>query len=324
MMGTGIAKGSQTPNCWLPGTHGSAPAPPVAITAWRQMSKPHTPQKGAATPQDAALRSLNSAGGGGGVGFQPYAEEAPFLGHAGPLLDSGDGGAAAAAATAAPMDEGPNVEVMSYLQVLAEYQLLSEGAGNYEECARVTDTAAQLRRQEEGRRVQALKARHVAERASVAEAQAQQFKDFNASWDRYLSEYDAMATLYVQQMQEKQLLKLRAQQEALHGELVRKPVKFGRDVLEWRGREAVLVKNHKYSEAARIKAVVEELERRERARIDEERLVVFSQREANFRAHQRAELEALLKRVETRRAGACAGPLARAWPPPPPAPTHSL
>ena len=123
-----------------------------------------------------------------------------------------------------------------------------------------------------------------------------------------------MATLYVQQMQEKQLLKLRAQQEALHGELVKKPVKFGREVIEWRGREAVLVKHHKYSEAARIKAVVEELERRERARIDEERLVVFSQREANFRLHQRAELEALLKRVGSRRDGACVPP---PYPPPP-------
>lgn len=275
-----------------------------------------TPSK-PVTPQDAALyASLQQQGSGGGVVFSPYAEEAPFLhpGHAGPALDASggagfDGGAAAAAqagaAAGASMDENPHEETMSYLQVLAEYQLLSEEAGNYEECARVTDTAAALRRQEEGRRVQAIKARHVTERASVAAAQAQQFKDFNASWDRYLSEYDAMATLYVQQLQEKQLLKLRAQQEALHGELVRKPVKFGREVLDWRGREAVLVKHHKYSEAARIKAVVEELERRERARIDEERLVMFSQREANFRAHQRAELEALLKRVETRRAGAC-------------------
>jgi len=278
-----------------------------------------------ATPHDPALlAALQQQAGGGSLAFAPYAEEAPFLGGGGgPSLDGSggagfDGGAAAAAGAPAPqMDESANEEVMHYLAVLAEYQLLSEKAGNYEECARVTDTVAALRQQEEGRRVQALKARHVSERASVAAAQTQQFKDFNASWDRYLSEYDAMATLYVQQMQEKQLLKLRAQQEALHGELVKKPVKFGREVIEWRGREAVLVKHHKYSEAARIKAVVEELERRERARIDEERLVVFSQREANFRLHQRAELEALLKRVGSRRDGACVPP---PYPPPSPPP----
>jgi hypothetical protein len=75
-------------------------------------------------------------------------------------------------------------------------------------------------------------------------------------------------------------------------------------VLDWRAKEANLVKHQKYSEAARIKAVVEELERRERARLDEERLVVFSQREARFRLLQKAELSALQKRIETRRAGA--------------------
>jgi len=63
----------------------------------------------------------------------------------------------------------------------------------------------------------------------------------------------------------------------------------------------MLVRYEKYGEAARIKAMADELERRERARIDEDRLVTFSQREAKFRAHQRAELEALLGRFNGRR-----------------------
>lgn len=56
-----------------------------------------------------------------------------------------------------------------------------------------------------------------------------------------------------------------------------------------------------YAEAARIKAVADELERRERERMDEERLASFAQKEAKFRAQQAAELSALLKRIETRR-----------------------
>ena len=281
------------------------------------MSRPSShPSKPPASrpPSEAAL--LATLPGAGPVAFAPFVaspgtpadDGAAFLAHAPPSLDATE---APPLPSGPPLDEGPDHRVMDFLAVLQEYQLQCEQAGNYEEAARCSDQLVLLRAQEEGRRVQALKARHVAERASVATAQAQQFRDFNAQWDRYLSEYDAMATLYAQQMQEKHLAKLRAQQEALHTELVKKPVKFGREVLEWRSREAVLVKHHKYSEAARIKAVVEELERRERARIDEERLVVFSQREANFRAHQRAELEALLKRVETRRAGALRGLCAR-------------
>ena len=273
------------------------------------MSRPSShPSKPPASrpPSEAAL--LASLPGAGPVAFAPFvaspgtpADDLAFLAHAPPSLDATE---APPPPAGPPLDEGPDHRVMDFLAVLQEYQLQCEQAGNYEEAARCSDQLVLLRAQEEGRRVQALKARHVAERASVATAQAQQFRDFNAQWDRYLSEYDAMATLYAQQMQEKHLARLRAQQEALHTELVKKPVKFGREVLEWRSREAVLVKHHKYSEAARIKAVVEELERRERAKMDEERLVVFSQRESNFRAHQRAELEALLKRIETRRAGA--------------------
>ena len=72
-------------------------------------------------------------------------------------------------------------------------------------------------------------------------------------------------------------------------------------VLEWRSREALLVKHGKYSEAARIKAMANELELRDRTRVDEERLQTFSQREIKFRTHQRAELEALLSRFNSRR-----------------------
>jgi hypothetical protein len=63
-----------------------------------------------------------------------------------------------------------------------------------------------------------------------------------------------------------------------------------------------LCRQKKYGEAARIKAVADELERRERAKLDEERLSSFAQKEAKFRTQHAAELQALLKRIETRRA----------------------
>ena len=200
--------------------------------------------------------------------------------------------------------ESPDLRVIEFISTLCEYQAQCEMAGNYDEAARCVDQLAKLRREEEGRRVQALKVRHLAERMAAASAQANQFTEFNVSWDRYLAEYDAMAIMYVKQLQERQLKKLRKAQEDLHRELVEKPVKFGREVLDWRAKEANLIKHHKYSDAARIKAVVEELERRERAKMDEERLIVFSQREARVRLLQKAELTALVKRIDTRRAGA--------------------
>jgi hypothetical protein len=57
----------------------------------------------------------------------------------------------------------------------------------------------------------------------------------------------------------------------------------------------------KYSEAEKVKRVADELELRERSKIDEERLQIFQQKEAKFRAQQQAELAALLKRIDCRR-----------------------
>jgi hypothetical protein len=89
-----------------------------------------------------------------------------------------------------------------------------------------------------------------------------------------------MASMYVKQMQERHATKLRDFQENLHTELMKKPLKFKRELLDWRSREQMLAKQKKYSEAARIKGVADEHERRERARLDEERLSSFGQREA--------------------------------------------
>jgi hypothetical protein len=175
------------------------------------------------------------------------------------------------------LDEDADPKVEEFLKVLEEYRTKCEGEGNYEEAARATDQLANLRKGEEGRRIKALKARHVGERQQVSSVHNKQYSDFNAAWDRFFAEYDAMATMYVNHMQERHGGRLREFQEQLHQELLKRPVKHGRELLEWRSREAMLVKQRKYGEAARIKAVADELERKERSRMDEERLASFAQ-----------------------------------------------
>lgn len=202
-------------------------------------------------------------------------------------------------------DEGPDPKVMEFLDVLENYRLKCEKEGNYEETARALDQLSSLRKQEEDRRIKAMRAHHSRERDEVELHHNQQETDFRLTWDRYLAEYDAMASMYITHMQEKHMANLRAFQESLHEELLRKPPKFGKEVLEWRTKENLLVKQRKYADAAKVRVVADELERRERARLDEERLQTFAQREAKFRAQQRQELEALLKRIESRRSEHC-------------------
>lgn len=156
---------------------------------------------------------------------------------------SGGGAYDAAGFDDAPhVDEGPDPKVEDSLRILEEYRLKCESEGNYEEAGRATDQLATLRKQEEQRRIRALKARHAGEKQAMQMAHNQQYADFNAAWDRYLAEYDAMAAMYVQQMQERHGAKLREYQEALHQELLRKPVKYSRELLDWRSREQLLAR----------------------------------------------------------------------------------
>ena len=227
-------------------------------------------------------------------------EQLPFLP---PMTSSSSSSTLSSVPITAYIDESaadPKVE--EFLKILEEYRTKCEVEGNYEEAARATDQLVLLRKQEETRRIKGVKSRHAAEKMEVATAHNNQYNEFNLAWDRYLAEYDAMADMYVRQMQEKQNEKLQEYQEQLHNDLMKRPVKFGRELLEWRAREQLLAKQKKYGEAARIKAVADELERRERAKLDEERLSTFAQKENKLRTQHTNELQALLKRIETRRA----------------------
>lgn len=140
------------------------------------------------------------------------------------------------------MDDSADPRVTEFLKVLEEYRVKCEGEGNYEEASRCTDQLGAIRRAEEDRRLRALRAKHVQERQEAAAAHTVQYAQFNESWERYLAEYDAMAAVYVSQMSERHGGRVREFQAGLHAELVKKPVKAGREVLEWRNREAQLVK----------------------------------------------------------------------------------
>lgn len=107
--------------------------------------------------------------------------------------------------------------------------------------------------------------------------------------------------MYIKQMDEKHAEQLKEFQQELHGELTRKPPKFSRELLDWRKRQHLLAKQGKYAEAQKIKKIADDLERTERMKMDENNLRVFQQKETQFRAKQRSELDALMKRIDSRR-----------------------
>jgi hypothetical protein len=213
----------------------------------------------------------------------------------------GDGQQNATQQQVQAFQEGPDPKVLEFIAILEEYRLKCEEDGNYLEAQRADAQLMALRKQEFRRQSKSLRARQVAERQDVQVAHSMQFADFNAAWDQYMDEYDRMAQAYVAQMTAKHANDLHAFQEKLQQEILEKPPKFSKELIEWRRRQHRLAQQKSYGEAQKIKNVADEIEADERARMGEELRLVVARKEAKLRQQQAAELQALLKRIDGRR-----------------------
>lgn len=196
---------------------------------------------------------------------------------------------------------GPDPKVMEFITILEEYRLKCEEDGNYLEAQRADSQLTALRRQEFKRQSKSLKARQIAERQDVQIAHNMQFNDFNQAWDQYMEEYDRMAQAYVKQMTEKHAGDLTAFQDKLQQEILERPPKFSKELIEWRRRQHRLAQQKSYAEAQKIKQIADEVEADERSKMNGELRGVFARKEAKLRQQQQAELAALLKRIDCRR-----------------------
>jgi hypothetical protein len=192
-------------------------------------------------------------------------------------------------------------KVIEFLRILEEYRAKCEEEGNYLEAERSQRQIETLRTQEEKRQRKAVKARQLSERHEVQVAHNQQMDEFNASWAKYLEEYDLMAQNYIQQMTERHAANLLAFQQELREEVGEKPPRWSRELLDWRRRQHMLAKQHNYVEAQRVKKVADQMEQKEREAMEENQALAFARRESQFRKQQQAELKALLMRIESRR-----------------------
>jgi hypothetical protein len=199
-------------------------------------------------------------------------------------------------------DDRPDPRVLEFTRILEGYRSEAELEGRYDEAQRTTEQLELIRRAEEDRQMRATRHTLARTREEVAAEHAAQFQDFCSAWDRYMAEFDAMSALYLEQMRERHAEKLKEFVEGVNEELLRKPIKWSRDLLQWRGREALMAKNRQYVEAQRVKVMADELERRERNKMEDERLAVVLQKEAKMRTRQEGEMQALVKRIDARRA----------------------
>jgi len=74
-------------------------------------------------------------------------------------------------------------------------------------------------------------------------------------------------------------------------------MKFSKDLLDLRDREAKLVRMKRYDDAEKIKMKADLLEEFERNKLDAEMEAVIEKKEAKLRHNQQLALAALLKRI---------------------------
>jgi hypothetical protein len=114
-------------------------------------------------------------------------------------------------------------------------------------------------------------------------------------------EYDNMAQMYIQQMTERHALVLLEFQKQLRQELLARPPKWSKELLEMRRKQHIAARNKQYAEAQKLKKVCDKIEESERKDMEAGQAVNFAKKEAKYRLQQQAELQALLKRIECRR-----------------------
>lgn len=75
-------------------------------------------------------------------------------------------------------------------------------------------------------------------------------------------------------------------------------MKFSKDLLELRDREAKLVRMKRYDEAEKVKVKADMLEEFEKVKLEAEMQAIIEKKEAKLRHTQQLALAALLKRIQ--------------------------
>lgn len=116
-----------------------------------------------------------------------------------------------------------------------------------------------------------------------------------------MREFDNMAQMYIQRMNDRHSRELKELQTELKEMVANRPPKFTKELLDWRKRENVLAKAKEYSEAQRVKKIADEMEKEERIKMEESNLELIRKKENGLRRQQEIEMKGLLKRIDGRR-----------------------
>lgn len=160
-------------------------------------------------------------------------------------------------------------KVLDFLRLLEEYRRKCEEQGNYAEARKSRSKFDELLKKETQRQRNNIRAAQEQELQNIESAQKAQFLEFSQAWDNYMSDYEATAYLSLEKLKEKHMLEFQQFQDKIRREL-RARMKFSKDLLELRDKEAKLVRMKRYEEAEKVKMKADLLEEFERNKLEAE------------------------------------------------------
>ena len=116
-----------------------------------------------------------------------------------------------------------------------------------------------------------------------------------------MEDFERKSQEYTKELEETHLQQLTALQQSVSEEVDTKPIKWSRDLINYRKRQTLLAGQHHYQEAQQTKLAGDALEEKERSNRNSSVYSSLKRREQAFRTRHRAEMDVLTKRIDSKR-----------------------
>lgn len=121
------------------------------------------------------------------------------------------------------------------------------------------------------------------------------------AWDTYMEDFEQKSQDYVKDMDESHQGQLASLKKSVSESIDTKPMKRSRDLIQYRKRQQLMAEQRRYEEARMCQLTGDILEEKERSNRNSNVNTSLQKRGANMKTQQKAEINVLTKRIESKR-----------------------
>mmetsp|Transcript_40612 Transcript_40612/g.84996 ORF Transcript_40612/g.84996 Transcript_40612/m.84996 type:complete len:370 (+) Transcript_40612:247-1356(+) len=188
-----------------------------------------------------------------------------------------------------------------FLRLLHEYQTRCNAEGKYLLAKEFVEHELRLRKEEEERQVVEVKRKHNRNRSKISVAHTEQMEEFRETWDKFMDDFEQKSQDYVKEINDEHQRQLSSLRQSMTDSMNTKPIKWSRDLIQYRKRQQLMADQHRYHEAQQTKLAGDALEEKEREDVAFKLKSSLERRERTLKGQQQTEMDVLMKRIESKR-----------------------